>query len=254
MRLYLCTFIFSLFSHQNYSQDSDQNFEKLKKAYPDFIKNSSGNKLILYDNSLLTFDDGKSKNEKELIENADIEDMFKFSYVNYKNIKKTDAGRIRNNAFFKKMYGSSKKEVEKNLVEIIWCPKLVNQKIKITTVNNVADKIRKISEELDQHSELTKYLTNIGGTFNWRNIAGTNRLSMHSFGMTIDINVSYADYWQWQCKCTDESKEILYRNRIPEIIVAIFEKYGFIWGGNWAHFDTMHFEYRPELLIDSGKN
>ena len=72
--------------------------------------------------------------------------------------------------------------------------------------------------------------------------------------MTIDINVSYGDYWQWQCKCTDESKEILYRNRIPEIIVAIFEKYGFIWGGNWTHFDTMHFEYRPELLIDSGKN
>ena len=156
MRLYLCTFIISLFTYQNYSQDSDQNFEKLKKAYPDFIKNGSGNKLILYDNSLLTFDDGKNKNQKELIENADIEDMFKFSYVNYKNIKKTDAGRIRNNAFFKKMYGSSKKEVEKNLVEIIWCPKLVNQKIKITTVNNVADKIRKISDELDQHSELTK--------------------------------------------------------------------------------------------------
>jgi len=22
----------------------------------------------------------------------------------------------------------------------------------------------------------------------------------------------------------------------------------FIWGGRWYHFDTMHFEYRPELL------
>jgi hypothetical protein len=21
-----------------------------------------------------------------------------------------------------------------------------------------------------------------------------------------------------------------------------------IWGGKWGHFDTMHFEYRPELL------
>src|SRR5262245_1812136 len=27
-----------------------------------------------------------------------------------------------------------------------------------------------------------------------------------------------------------------------------FEKYGFIWGGHWYHYDTMHFEYRPELL------
>jgi hypothetical protein len=31
-------------------------------------------------------------------------------------------------------------------------------------------------------------------------------------------------------------------------IVAIFERHGFIWGGRWSHFDTMHFEYRPELL------
>jgi hypothetical protein len=35
---------------------------------------------------------------------------------------------------------------------------------------------------------------------------------------------------------------------MPEEIVAIFEKHGFIWGGKWYHFDTMHFEYRPELL------
>ena len=32
---------------------------------------------------------------------------------------------------------------------------------------------------------------------------------------------------------------------IPEI----FEKHGFIWGGKWDHFDTMHFEYRPELCV-----
>jgi hypothetical protein len=30
--------------------------------------------------------------------------------------------------------------------------------------------------------------------------------------------------------------------------VDIFERHGFIWGGKWGHFDTMHFEYRPELL------
>nr|WP_310556777.1 M15 family metallopeptidase [Flavobacterium sp.] len=35
---------------------------------------------------------------------------------------------------------------------------------------------------------------------------------------------------------------------MPQKIVAIFEKYGFIWGGNWTHYDTMHFEYRPELI------
>jgi hypothetical protein len=39
-----------------------------------------------------------------------------------------------------------------------------------------------------------------------------------------------------------------YRNEIPMEIVRIFEKHGFIWGGKWHHYDTMHFEYRPELV------
>jgi hypothetical protein len=42
----------------------------------------------------------------------------------------------------------------------------------------------------------------------------------------------------------------VYKNQIPLEIVKIFEKYGFIWGGRWYHYDTMHFEYRPELLLD----
>jgi D-alanyl-D-alanine carboxypeptidase-like protein len=35
---------------------------------------------------------------------------------------------------------------------------------------------------------------------------------------------------------------------MPRDIVDIFERHGFIWGGKW--YDTMHFEYRPELLSD----
>ena len=36
--------------------------------------------------------------------------------------------------------------------------------------------------------------------------------------------------------------------QIPTEIIDIFERRGFIWGGKWSHYDTMHFEYRPELL------
>jgi D-alanyl-D-alanine carboxypeptidase len=28
----------------------------------------------------------------------------------------------------------------------------------------------------------------------------------------------------------------------------LFEQHGFIWGGKWYHYDTMHFEYRPEII------
>ncbi|WP_269843492.1 M15 family metallopeptidase [Campylobacter pinnipediorum] len=34
-------------------------------------------------------------------------------------------------------------------------------------------------------------------TFKYRNIAGTNRLSTHSYAIAIDINVKSSNYWRW---------------------------------------------------------
>ena len=83
-----------------------------------------------------------------------------------------------------------------------------------------------------------------GGTFNERNIAGTDRPSAHSYGIAIDLNDALSSYWRWE-------KSGAWKNRIPQAIVDAFEAEGFIWGGRWYHFDTMHFEYRPELLDQS---
>jgi hypothetical protein len=32
-------------------------------------------------------------------------------------------------------------------------------------------------------------------------------------------------------------------------VIRAFEGEGFIWGGKWPWFDTMHFEYHPELIL-----
>ncbi|MFD2940436.1 M15 family metallopeptidase [Flavobacterium notoginsengisoli] len=245
-------FFFLVLIFQNaFSQEIPLNVQKLIKAYPDQIVGYKDNKIIFSDKSNLIYDDFKNKTNQELLDNPDIEDQFKFVYKRAdKNlIPKEDAGRIRNEAFFKKIYGNSKSEVESKMTEIIWCPKLVNQKIKVTTVNGIDKIVKKLSAELDNNPEFKKYITGIGGTFSWRKISGTNRLSMHSYGMTIDINVKNSNYWQWDCKCKNEEATLSYRNQIPFKLVSIFEKYGFIWGGNWKHYDTMHFEYRPELLL-----
>jgi len=224
---------------------------KLMMHYPQ-IKSYQNGYLVFIDNTRLRYDDGEHKTYYQKLENADIEDMFSQSYskglIPKEIAKNNDPGRIRNEAFFKKIYGESKTKVEEHLVEISWCPKLVNRKLKVTKINGVAEKLKAISDELDTHPELKKYLENAGGTFNRRLINGTNRLSLHSFGMTIDIHVKYSNYWQWDCKSTKEDISLKYKNQIPQLIVDIFEKNGFIWGGKWYHYDTMHFEYRPELL------
>lgn len=234
------------------SKDSDipENVKKLMKHYSK-IKAFKDNFLYFEDGTKLLYDDKKMKNESELMNSPDIEDMFKYEYNKWSGGKTPqyfDPGRIRNEDFFKKIYGANQFEVQKKLIYVKWCPHLCPQKIQVTTVNKINEKIDSISKEIDKHPEFTKYVQNIGGTFNWRNIKGTKRLSMHSFGMTIDLNVKYSNYWQWDSKTTDEDKKLKYVNNIPLALVRIFEKYGFIWGGNWYHYDTMHFEYRPELL------
>ncbi|MFD2873272.1 M15 family metallopeptidase [Mucilaginibacter ximonensis] len=227
--------------------------KKLVACYPDFIAGYADNHLIFKDGSKLLWDDGISnKTYQQLLDRPDLKDMFRQAYSKNAQTqspeKNFDPGRVRNEAFFRKIYGATKPDVEKNLVTVTWCPKTIGQQVKVTRLNSVAQQLQKVSAELDEHPELKKYLTGIGGTFNWRNIAGTHRLSLHSFGITVDINTKYSDYWQWTCKCTNEDINTSYQNRIPQIIIAIFEKHGFIWGGKWYHYDTMHFEYRPELL------
>lgn len=237
-------FIFNLFLLFNFPTIQNPIIE----AYPDAVVNILNNKVIFNSGEKLLYDDFKKKSTQELLDFPDIEDQLKYPYNQGAEINNTDAGRIRNEMFFKTLYGNNKSEVVKNLKSFIWCPKLVNKQVQFNTRNGAYDALKRVSSELDKHAEWTKYLSNISGTFNWRFISGTKRLSAHSFGITIDINTKYSNYWQWDLGSSNEKAHIKYKNQIPLELVAIFEKNGFIWGGRWKHYDTMHFEYRPELL------
>ncbi|MFV0482463.1 MAG: M15 family metallopeptidase [Campylobacteraceae bacterium] len=220
---------------------------RLELAYPDTIESVSvkDNHIYFHDKTSMILDDGLDKNSTERLENADVEDMFFYKYEIGKPLSNPlfDAGRIRNNEFFKKLYGYSKENIEKNLVEVIWLPNKLNIKLLFNKNNGAALALQKVSDELDLlPDEYLEFLKNPAGTYNFRKIAKTKRLSMHSFGIAIDINVAKSHYWQW------EKGEYKYKNLIPYEIVEIFEKHGFIWGGKWYSYDTMHFEYRPELM------
>jgi hypothetical protein len=227
--------------------------KKLMTAYPDFIDSVDENHLYWIDGTKMIYDDGKQRTFEEMFENGSLKDMMSQEYVMGEDFQKPpaenyDPGRIRNEEFFKKMYGNSSGEVQKNLVVIQWMPQSTNKSIKITSVNEVDIQLKSVSDELEKlPNEFKKYLTKLGGTFNWRVIEGTDKLSMHSFGIAIDINIEYSNFWRWE---GGNKGKIIYRNKIPMEIVKIFEKYGFIWGGKWYHYDTMHFEYRPELLVN----
>jgi hypothetical protein len=249
MKALVATFCLLLVTH--YAQAvCDKNADKLIKAYPEQLIACENNTIIWRNGERQLYDDGKQKSFEQLLAQADIEDMFAFPYpigANSYNppALNVDAGRIRNEEFFKRIYGASQSEVKSHLTNIKWLPKSDGESIKIQGINGIAIKLEQISKELDDlPAEFKKYVINTSGTFNWRVISGTDRLSNHSFAIAIDINTKYSDYWQWT------KGGYQYKNAIPHQIVEIFEKHGFIWGGKWYHYDTMHFEYRPELLIN----
>lgn len=254
--LYICSLILlhSTIAGQDTSHVQDY-ARKLVKAYPDCITGIKDNYVVFKNGVRLLFDDGKSKTIAEQYTKPDIEDQLRAVYVKGKTANPAeldDPGRIRNDPFFKVMYGATPAAVKQNLVTITWLPKTAKQQLQVSRINGVDKKLRAISDELEKlPANLLPYVQQVAGTFTWRVIKGTTRLSTHSFGITMDINTHYSNYWQWDNKTTDERIKIpTYINRIPHEIVAIFEKHGFIWGGKWYHYDTMHFEYRPELLVD----
>ena len=225
--------------------------DDLLRAYPDALAGFHGKQLVWRDGTTMPVSDGRSnKSMEEQLRNGSILDQLRLLYPARATLLSTpteDPGRIRNKAFFDKMYGDCKSgDVAPELVPVVWLPKTWGHLVRITSVNGVDRHLAAISRELDElPASDKKYLYPPGGTYACRSVADTGQTSMHAWGAAIDINPSQTDYWMWHQSAGGFPH---YGNRVPAAIVQVFEQHGFIWGGRWAHYDTMHFEYRPELL------
>ena len=215
----------------------------LSEAYPRSICEVTPTELVWCDGERMAY-----RHERSALSGVSLEDQMATPYPRNWTQASTpeagsDPGRARHEPFFKKMYGASARDVAANIAKVRW---LDGKWLRVTTVNGVNRKLEAVVAEVSKLPlALRERVTKSSGTFVWRRIKGTDRLSMHSFAIAIDVGVEHSDYWRW----SKRKGALEYRNRIPIEVVEIFEKHGFIWGGKWYHFDTMHFEYRPELLI-----
>jgi hypothetical protein len=74
--------------------------------------------------------------------------------------------------------------------------KTSGKSIRITAVNGVNEHLRAISAEIDTLPEKIKRAANpIAGTYNCRTVADTGQPSPHSYGIAIDLNTAFSDYW-----------------------------------------------------------
>lgn len=227
---------------------------RLLAAYPGAFA-FEGNTIVFASGERVVWDDGRDKSWRELLTDADVQDMFAYPYPVAREGERApprlhDPGRVRSQPFFKALYGGSREAMRRSIRRVAWVPSLNGGGLAVTTLFGIDDKVEAISAELERMARrdpaLARYLVPPAGGYVWRMIAGTRRLSVHSFGAAVDISTSHANYWRWDGH--DAGDRIPFRNRIPMKIVEVFERHCFIWGGRWYHYDTMHFEYRPELL------
>ena len=230
---------------------ADPALDVLVASYPDQLAGYDGNDLIWKDGTRMPLSDGRSKSFDQMLENPDIKDQFAIPYPLGAELKtpvvNEDPGRIRNENFFLKMYGDCRKgEVSKRLKAVAWMPGRRGGTVSVTTVNGVNEHLAAAVKDLEMlPAGLMQYLVPSAGTYNCRPIANTRRLSVHAFGAAIDINTKYSDYWEWS---KGKDGKVVWKNRIPAAIAEVFERHGFIWGAKWYHVDSMHFEYRPEIV------
>jgi hypothetical protein len=231
---------------------ADPAIDALVSAYPEFLAGYDRNELIWKDGSRMTISDGiAGKTFDDLLNNADIKDQFVIPYPPGSVLKtpsvNEDPGRIRNERLFLNMYGDCRKgEVQRTLERVAWMPGRGGGTVTVTRTNGVAARLAGVVKELEQlPADLTRFLVPSAGAYNCRTIAATGRYSVHAFGAAIDINSRFSDYWQWSQR---KDANIVWRNRVPSAIGEVFERHGFIWGAKWYHFDSMHFEYRPEII------
>jgi hypothetical protein len=223
----------------------------LQQAYPQQICAVSNNELVLCTGQHLTYDDGRNKTHAERLDDPDLEDTMAVPYDVAAVLPPgpdVEPGRVRYLPLFDAMYGATESQARAKLRTITWLPNPKARKLEVTTVNGVDQRLQAVAAALARlDPTLRVEIARVAGTFSFRSIAGTSRKSAHSYGIAIDVAPQLADYWRWREPGVDPPQR--YRNRLPLEVVSAFEREGFIWGGRWSHYDTMHFEYRPELLV-----
>ena len=136
--------------------------DALVRAYPDLLAGYDSTDLMWRDGTRMPFFDGRpTKSFAEMLRHGSLLDQLRLPYPAGLTpavvAQDDDPGRIRNRAFFDKMYGDCwQGEVAPRLVSLVWLPRSWGRAIRISAVNGVAERLAAVSEELDALPDAVK--------------------------------------------------------------------------------------------------
>lgn len=122
---------------------------------------------------------------------------------------------------------------------------------KLYAENYAIEKIRLV-DEYNADDELSMSDNN-SSCFNFRLVSNTNRISLHGYGLAVDINPLYNPYITFRngkkniepanaTEFEDRTKNFPYKITTDDLCYKIFTSNGFLWGGSWDDSkDYQHF-------------
>ena len=190
------------------------------EGYPDIIASADKNAIILKNGTKFPYHTDDSKvSWDEKINHADLATQVEQSYdaggYDTPPPYLFDPGRLRYQPFFQALYGKDQKAIENNLVRINWPTLKGSIKLPVNKGGGADKALYAIGQEIAKLPKRDRIWAEGATTYCYRVIKDTDRLSMHSFGIAIDLAPTKTQYWKDEAP--NETDKIGYKNTMPPL-------------------------------------
>ena len=175
----------------------------------------------------------------------------------YSSTENRKTGAVSSKFIFDAIYDCrTRADTESHLRSMTLWNKPVNMHRQVgKLLDKVEAKVFALAKKDREVADFLKSLSRCYG-YNWRQIRDSPTRSFHSYGIAVDILPkgwgNKIVYWGYEKQKGNKNWMLIplkSRWMPPAAVIKAFEDEGFIWGGRWAIWDNMHFEYHPELFV-----
>lgn len=197
------------------------------------------------------------KYNRTLDDPADFSEEKKRMIREYSSTENRKSGAVSSKFIFGAIYDcQTRAATESHLRSMTLWNRPVNMHRQVGKIlDRVEAKVWRLAKTDREVSDFLKSLSRCYG-YNWRQIRDSPTRSFHSYGIAVDILPknwgSKIVYWGYEKQKGNKNWMLIplkARWMPPAAVIKAFEDEGFIWGGRWAIWDNMHFEYHPELFV-----